>query len=293
MQKEISLPHVAIVIVNKLIILQALFILLGCAQKTQHRETFQEIRGLSINREFILHKNNIEKRIEFLWAKPKGIGPWPAIVLMHGHQIGKRLGGEIYVQNGVLNAMTDRGYVAISVSIPGYGKSDGPPDHCGPFTQNAFIEVINHFRKLPFIKADKICIYGFSNGASTAAMVASKDDRISAVVLVGGIYDLVEAYPKLSNKIMVDYIDRETGSSEGAFKERSAFYHADNIRSPVLLLHGENDYVVGPYQAEALASKLRLNGVPVRLKVYQHTEHRIPFSEQMEEIYPFLEKYLK
>ena len=48
------------------------------------------------------------------------------------------------------------GIVAVAVSQPGYGKSDGPPDYCGPVTQEATRAVLAEMRRLPFIDPKRI-----------------------------------------------------------------------------------------------------------------------------------------
>ena len=82
--------------------------------------------------------------------------------------------------------MATRGYVAAAVSQPGYGKSDGPPDYCGPFTQDAVQAAVEFLRRQTFIDPTRIALYGYSRGAIVASMVATK---VAAVVLGAGAYD--------------------------------------------------------------------------------------------------------
>lgn len=122
---------------------------------------FTDSAGQTIYREFLPHKKANDKKIEMFWTKPDGAGPWPAIVYIHGHQEPARDGGEVYVKGGRLRLMAMRGYVAASVSQPGYGNSDGPPDYCGPFTQDAVLEAIEFLRNKPFVKPNKVALYGY------------------------------------------------------------------------------------------------------------------------------------
>src|SRR3954453_13462384 len=84
---------------------------------------------------FLQHPADSAKRVEFLCMKPNGVGPWPLLVFVHGHQQGDRPGAAVYATQGTLQRMAERGIVAIAVSQPGYGQSDGPPDYAGPSTQ--------------------------------------------------------------------------------------------------------------------------------------------------------------
>ncbi len=111
-------------------------------------DTFQDSSGQTIHQEIIPHTNDADKGVEFYWANPEGQGPWPMIVLVHGHQQKNPDGGKAYVRFGTLGRLAGSGYVAVSVSQPGYGNSDGPPDFCGPFTQDAIRTVIDLCRKM-------------------------------------------------------------------------------------------------------------------------------------------------
>jgi len=249
-------------------------------------------QGWVINREFLSYDNNSNKKVELFWTKPSGDGPYAAVLLIHGHQIKVRDGGESYVKAGFLGKMVSQGYVTAVISLPGYGNSSGPPDYCGPFTQEAVLVAINFLRKQTFIKPDKLAIYGYSRGAIVASMVATRDQKLAAVVLGAGVYDFFKWYPT-PDSIMNSNIKKEGGTSAEAFKSRSAIYHVENIKSPVLLLHGARDETIPVEQAEAFAEKLKANGIVFKMKIFPNAGHRIPNDELNREIDPFLEEFLR
>ena len=254
--------------------------------------TFTDSRGQLIHREFLSHSKDKNKKVEIFWTTPDGEGPWPAIIFIHGHQIRDRIGGEGFVNVGRLRRMARRGYVAVSVSQPGYGNSDGSPDFCGPFTQDAVLAAIQFMRKNPFVMPNRVGLAGISRGAIVASMVATKDSELAAVVLIAGTYDLGKGYPTGLSRLDAN-IRAEAGTSPEAFRVRSAIYHADKIKAPVLLLHGAYDDRSPPEEVEAFAQKLMANGVPVQLKIFPDAGHGIPYREAYREIiYPFLQKYL-
>lgn len=248
-------------------------------------------RGEVIHRELLSHGANSKKKVELFWAKPSGDGPYAAVLFIHGHQEQVRDGGESYVRLGRLGGMTSRGYVAASISLPGYGNSDGPPDFCGPYTQQAVLVAIDFLRKQTFVKLDKIALYGYSRGAIVASMVATQDQRLAAVVLGAGAYDFSELYKSTLSGIKTN-IRTEAGTSDEAFKARSSIYHVEKIKSPILLLHGARDDNVPVQQAMAFAEKLKANSIAFRMKIFPNSKHNIPIEEQYNELVPFLEEFL-
>ncbi|WP_205944931.1 integrase core domain-containing protein [Pelagibius litoralis] len=133
--------------------------------------------------------------MELFIATPKGEGPWPAILFVHGHQVGGRPGARVFVKledrprlattdEGRLADMAKRGYVAAAVSMPGYGGSSGLPDFVGPRTQAAVERAIAHLWDLPSVDRNRIALYGVSRGAVTSAMVATRDARLLALLFV-------------------------------------------------------------------------------------------------------------
>jgi dipeptidyl aminopeptidase/acylaminoacyl peptidase len=248
--------------------------------------------GGIIHRELIPHSQDARKRIELFWTRPAGDGPYPVLLLIHGHQEYLRNGGEAFVRTGRLGIIASRGYVAAALSQPGYGDSDGPPDYCGPFTQDATMVAVDFLRRQPFVDSKRVALYGYSRGAIVASMVATRDPRLAAVVLGAGAYDFFSWYPTPLPAIDAN-IRLETGASAEAFRARSAIYHAEQIRAPVLLLHGAQDERIPMRQAEAFAEKLRASGVAVTLKIFPSARHGIAIDEQYREIYPFLEQALR
>ena len=111
--------------------------------------------------------------MEVFWTRPAGDGPYPALLLIHGHQEQLRNGGEAYVATGRLGVIAARGFVAAALSQPGYGNSDGPQDYCGPFTQEAALVALDFLRKQSFVDPKKVALYGYSRGAIVASMVAT------------------------------------------------------------------------------------------------------------------------
>ena len=123
-------------------------------------------------------------------------------------------------------------------------------------------------------------------------MVATKDPTLAAVVLGAGAYDFFSWYPTPLRGIDAN-IRQEAGTSAEAFRARSAIYHVDKIKVPILLLHGTQDERIPVRQAEAFFKKLQASGVAVKMKIFPKAKHIIPIDDQYTEIYPFLAEFLR
>src|SRR6185436_19879508 len=103
-----------------------------------------------------------------------------------------------------------------AVSQPGYGNSEGRPDFCGPFTQQAALTALAFLRGQPFVARERVALFGYSRGAIVAGMVAAQDRELAAVILGAGAYDFFSWYPAPLPGISAN-IRNEAGVSDEAF----------------------------------------------------------------------------
>jgi dipeptidyl aminopeptidase/acylaminoacyl peptidase len=243
----------------------------------------------------ILHPDDPAKKVEYFLEKPKGSGPWPTVVFLHGHQDPPRAGGKEFVRWGVLDEFAGRGYLAVSISQPGYGNSTGPADFCGPFTQHAVAAVIAKLRAEGYIKENRIVIQGISRGALVAGMVAAHDPSIRGIVLISGLYDL-QAYARQAKSAMaasvVDSMKMETGGTDEALKSRSLLFFAQDLKAATLILNGARDDRTDPDQAWRLAEIINAHGGHARAIVYPEYGHQIPVEVRSKDVDPFIEQIL-
>jgi len=243
----------------------------------------------------IPHPDDPTKKIEYFLEKPKGDGPWPTVVLLHGHQEWPRAGGKDFVKWGVLDEFAARGYLAVSVSQPGYGGSTGPADFCGPFTQHAVAAVIAKLHADGYVKNNKVLIQGVSRGALVAGMVAAHDPSIRGIVLISGLYDL-PAYASHAKSAMavsiVDSMKSETGGTAAALRSRSLLYYAQDIKGETLILNGAKDDRTDPDQARRVAEIINTHGGHARAIVYPEYGHQIPVDVRSKDVDPFVERVL-
>jgi len=196
----------------------------------------------------------------------------------------------------VLDEFAGLGYLAVSISQPGYGGSTGPADFCGPFTQHAVAAVIAKLHADGYVKENKVLLQGVSRGALVAGLVASHDPSIRGVVLISGLYDL-PAYASRAKSAMaasiVDSMNTETGGTAEALKARSLLYYAQDIKAETLILNGAKDDRTDPDQARHLAELINAHGGHAQAIIYPEYGHHIPVDVRSKDVDPFIEQVLK
>lgn len=240
-------------------------------------------------------------QVEIFHERPEGNGPFPALILIHGHQGGRKIGAESIAKSGYFPQIIKKGFVAIAVSQSGYGQTSGLPDNCGENSQNAVKAAIIFARKQKFIDGNKIALIGHSMGASLAAIIASHDEKLAGVILSSGIYDQEKALLKLDfysrynrgMESLYDELQKESGNHTDRFVIRSALLQRKKIKAPVLLLSGLGDQIAQPEQSLRLHESIQSSGGKSRLVIFPFAGHNIRPAQSAPEMNQFLEENLR
>lgn len=245
----------------------------------------------------ISHPDLSSATIEYFAERPAGPGPWPTVVFLHGYQNPtQRIGGKVFVNWGVLNQYAKRGYLAVSVSLPGFGQSSGPADFAGPFTQHAVQAVITKLIAGRLANPNKILIQGVSLGAVTAALVAAKNEQIKGLVLISGLYDLPAffANPQSQGARMVKAAAIEqTGGSDAALRSRSALWLVSDIKAATLILNGARDDRTDAQQAQRFAAAINAHGGRAEVHIFAEYGHEIPVNVRDQRVSKFIDAMLR
>jgi dipeptidyl aminopeptidase/acylaminoacyl peptidase len=249
-------------------------------------------RIVMIRPDYIASPAEPARRVEFFAAVPQGKRPWPAVVYVHGHQHPDRPGGGAIAQTGLLERLAAVGVLGVSLSQPGYGGSSGPPDFCGPRTQGAILAIVRHAVLHLGAQPGRVAVIAGSRGAIAAAVAAAEAPELGALVLTAGVYDLAAGYRDCPWSGIRRNIEREAGTSDEAFRARSALVRAYLIRCPVLIMHGASDDRFKPEQAERFAKALAKREAPVELKIFPDEGHLISRSRFLCEAHGFVNRHL-
>lgn len=209
---------------------------------------------------------------------PDGDGPFPAVVWIHG-------GGWTAFDKSRSTPVWDwpeHGYAVVAINYR--YATDG--DTVAESTADAIAGVahlIAHADRWD-IDPDRVGVYGFSAGGHLAAMVASADLGVAAVVssaaptdfepLVDPERSVFEGRPPADAAAVIRGL---LGCDDGDCDDEVAELSPARLPAgpaPVLVLHGDRDLIVDPSQAEAFGAHLEAEGATVELRIVEDVGHR-------------------
>jgi dipeptidyl aminopeptidase/acylaminoacyl peptidase len=216
-------------------------------------------------------------------TRPAGPGPFPLMILLHGHTFGS-MGAETVVPEAEAFAR-DLCYAGLAVSLPGYGATEVPPGTDPKITLNVVLDAVSLVKKLPWVDSKRVYLYGFSRGAFFASLLANRLEGIAGIILHSGAYDLNRFYQDT-----LWFRSLLNPSGEANPKLISILPEVSTWHAPTLLLHGEKDSLVPVKQATLLRDSLEAAKKPYRFVLYPDNGHRLPMDDVRKRITNFLKE---
>lgn len=214
------------------------------------------------------------------FVAPEGTLP-PLLVTVHGGPTGHSTPGlrpeEQY--------FCTRGYAIAAVNYSGstgHGRQyrESLFGTWGVSDRDDVADVVRQLVLAGKVDASRIGIVGASAGGYNVLRGLVKYSAIFAGGIcycgVADVKDLAEKTHKLESRY-VEVLLRTAGLGEKAkqmlYRERSPLYHAEQIKSPLLLIHGEDDTVVSVEQSREIKRRIEGHGGDVRLITFQGEGH--------------------
>ena len=164
----------------------------------------------------------------------------------------------------------------------GYGEDFMRKLHAawGPVAMDDIMAGVDAFLELGIADAKKMAITGGSYGGYMTAWIITHSDRFKAAVAQRGVYNITSFYGTSDvPTLMSNEFDAEPWENHEAFWDNSPLKYAANIRTPLLLIHSENDFRVPIEQAEQLFAWVRRGtDTPVKMLRYPRDGHELSRS---------------
>jgi dipeptidyl aminopeptidase/acylaminoacyl peptidase len=226
----------------------------------------------------------------------------PALVFMHGGPVRQMLLGWHYLyyyhNSYAMNQhLASRGYLVLSVNYRsgiGYGRAFRLAQHRGARGASEYQDVVagaKYLRSRDDVDSKRIGLWGGSYGGYLTALGLARDsDIFSAGVDFHGVHDW-------SVNVAGLRVPTDTAERVRVARESSPISAVDKWKSPVLLIHGDDDRNVEFAQTVNLVRLLRKNGVDFEQIVFPDEIHDLLRHQNWVWSYSaagdFLDKHLK
>lgn len=237
--------------------------------------TFQPVTP----RQFSFKNENLD--IEGWLLPPVGFretGKYPLVLLIHGGPHGMHG----YAFNTNAQTLAARGYAVLLINprgSSGYGQrfADGCLNDWGGGDYRDLMKGVDEaLARFSFLDKDRLGVSGASYGGYMTNWIVTQADRFKAAVPVASLSNLISFY---STSLYQDLIHAEFNgypwNNYELLWERSPLKHIKNVKTPTLLMHGEQDNDVHITQAEEFFTALKVREIEAAFIRYPREGHSI------------------
>jgi dipeptidyl aminopeptidase/acylaminoacyl peptidase len=232
--------------------------------------------------------------------RPKGNGPFAAIVRVHGGLHGQ-------AQPRRQDYFVDNGFMVLDVDYrgsEGHGKDYRNKLAMADKELDDVVAGAKFLQSLPNVQKDRLAIMGDDRGAYITYSVIARQNPFKAAVAISGYSDLTQQYEYESeiapNFMVIQKLMKGSPyTMETRFKDLSPVSFANKVDVPVLILHGNNDRLVLPDHAWKMAEALFLHqkehDIVVLYSPEEDTGHNLKgkaLTEAQEHALKWMNKYL-
>ena len=256
--------------------------------------TYEREDGLELNGTLYLpegyDKNNPEKLPMIIWAYPREFKDKSS-----ASQNTSNANDFTYPYYGSPIYWVNRGYVVLDdASFPIVGEGDEEPNDS--FRKQLVANgkaAIDAVDEMGYIDRDRVAVGGHSYGAFMTANLLSHSNLFAAGIARSG------AYNRTLTPFGFQSEERSYWEAPEVYYNMSPFMHADKMKTPLLLIHGEADNNSGTYpmQSERYFNALKGLGATARLVMLPKESHGYSAKESVLHVLweqdQWLEQYVK
>ncbi len=206
---------------------------------------------------------------------------YPCIVYYYGgttpvtRDFGGRYPKEVYAANGyVVYVLQPSGAIGFGQAFSSLHVNDW-----GTVVADEIIDGVKQFVDAhPFVDRERLGCIGASYGGFMTMLLVTKTDIFRAAISHAGISSISSYWGE--GFWGYEYSATATANSfpwnrKDIYIDQSPLFHADNVRTPLLLLHGKQDTNVPPGESIQFYTALKLLGKEVELVEVEDQNHHI------------------
>ncbi|WP_110933331.1 S9 family peptidase [Paenibacillus bouchesdurhonensis] len=182
-----------------------------------------------------------------------------------------------------MQTLASQGYAVMWINprgSMGYGQQFAKAcrgDFAGGDYHDLMAAVDEVLARYEFLDESRLGVTGGSYGGAMTNWIVAHTDRFRAAVAQRSISNWLSLYG--TSDIGISYVEGVVGGNPAEHAEllwsRSPLAHAHRIETPLLILHGENDYRTPVSQAEELYTTLKRHGKKTRLIRFPGSNHSL------------------
>lgn len=237
-------------------------------------------------------------KIQGYLSLPNGKGPFPTIIHPHGGPGARDYDGFDYWTS----YFTSKGYAVLRPNFrgsEGYGFSfaQSQMQAWGLQMQDDITDAANWMVKQGYAEQDKMCIVGASYGGYAALMATVKTpDLFKCAVSFAGVSSLNHLVIHSRKFVNSELVEQQIGDDRSDLKARSPYYNVEPIKTPILLIHGEEDRVVRVQQSRIMEDELDDEDKVFTYVELESGDHYLSIQRNRHRMFAemdvFLERYL-
>jgi dipeptidyl aminopeptidase/acylaminoacyl peptidase len=261
----------------------------------------QPVQLTHVNQKF-LDSVIVQKTHELRWTSPSGVEIQGWYILPVGYEEGKTYplafnihGGPHVMWGSSMKTMwhewqfqAARGYAVFYANprgADGYGEAFQMALHgaWGDVAYEDLMAGIDTLLELRFVDSERMAVTGGSYGGYMTAWIVGHTDRFKAAASQRGVYNLL-AFSGVTD--IPSFIATEFGvemwDDPMFLWKHSPVAYANQIKTPLLIIHSENDFRVPIAEGEQLFAAVRRTGGTVKLVRYPRDGHEMTRSGEPE-----------
>jgi dipeptidyl aminopeptidase/acylaminoacyl peptidase len=261
-------------------------------------ESYPELYGTTLaHHEKISYKARDGVEIEAYLTLPVfGEAPYPTVIHPHGGPGARDYEGF----DPWVAYLTSRGYAVLRPNFRGsvgYGFefSQAQMGRWGLEMQDDISDATTFLIDRGTANPKKTCIFGASYGGYAATMATVKTpDLFTCAVSFAGVTDLREMVRNTRRYLGGDLVaEKQFGDETDDLKDRSPLYNIEKIKTPILLMHGDEDRSVPVAQSQDFAEELEGSDKNVRYIELKDGGHNLAIQENRTIFFEELDAFLK
>ncbi len=202
-----------------------------------------------------------------------------------------------------LAVYTGLGYAVLGPNVrgsSGYGDPilRGLIGEVGDGEYHDLMTGVDHVIAAGQIDADRLGVAGWSWGGVSAGWVITRTNRFKAASVGAGVSSWIgESGPGFNWDVSTWYIGGKHWTRRDEWRKRSAINYVENVETPTLFLHGEQDQTSSTNQSMVYFDALQERGIPTRFIKFPRQKHgirepRLMRTRMVEEI-RWMQRYVR